>query len=154
MTTTSTARRSTKPTKLPAALRIPVAVLAQMPEKLRLLGETLRAASKTIKGSDEDFSQAYDKVSHAFVDANDTANCIVEAFAQLGELATEDLSCVVKAANAAHNLTSAIYKVCGNIYSDDCFKNTFDDEATVKATIAALSDCSGEIRAMVRRYSY
>jgi ABC-type transporter Mla subunit MlaD len=154
MTSTTKARRTTKSTKVPAALHIPLAVLAQMPEKLRLLGETIKAASKTIKGTNEEFRAAHNKVRSAYDDANGTANCVVNSLEQLGELVTAELSAVVKGARAARNLTGAIYKVSSNIHNDDCFKRTFDDLVTVEATVAALNGCGDEIRAAIRKFGY
>lgn len=153
MTTTS-AQRGTETIKIPTALHIPVAVLAQMPEKLRLLGSAIKVTSATINGSRDDFRHAHDKVRSAYNDANGTANCIVNAIEQLNTSDCQEMEGVVKAANAARNLTSALYKVSGNIHNDDCFKTTFNDLATVEATVAALGECGDEIRATVRKFGY
>lgn len=139
--------------ELPAALHIPVSVLAQMPEKLRLLGETIKACSKCVGAGYQEFRDAHNPVRKAYDDANGTANCIVNAIAELGA-GKSDLEDVVSAAQSAKRLTSAIYKVCGNIHNDDCFKTTFNDASTVNATVAALGACGDEIRQTLRRYGY
>lgn len=142
-----------KVVELPAALHIPVSVLAQMPEKLRVLGQSIKNCSNYVGAGYQEFRDAHSPVRKAYDDANGTANCIVNAIAELaGD--SEELKDVVAAAHSAKRLTSAIYKVCGNIHNDDCFKTTFADVDTVNATVAALGACGDEIRQTLRRYGY
>ena len=148
--------KSARPTvaELPIALHIPVSVLSQMPEKLRLLGVTINACSKVIGGSPHEFRATHNPVREAYDDANGTANCIVNAIGELSALDNADMKTIVAAANSAKRLTSAVYKVCGNIHNDGCFKTTFADVATVNATVAALNACGDEIRAALRQFGY
>ncbi len=141
-------------TELPAALHIPVSVLAQMPEKLRLLGVTIRACSKVVGASRDKFREGHEPVREAYNDANGTANCIVNAIAELSAQESPEMAPVIKSARAAQALTSSIYKVCGNIHNDDCFKTTFGDVATVNATVNALGACGDEIRETLRKFGY
>ena len=153
MTTKNTDREGTKTVKIPTAMHIPVSVLAQMPEKLRVLGETMKAASKAIKK--DDFRSVHEKARDAFDDANDTANCIVNTIDVLSQrLDVSLLDDVVKSAKFAQAMTSSIYKVCGNIHNDGCFKKTFNDVGTMEAVVSALNECGDEIRATVRKFGY
>lgn len=149
-------KTTTPPTiaELPAALHIPVSVLAQMPEKLRKLGVTIQACSKVVGAPREKFRENHEPVRAAYDDANGTANCIVNAIAELSALESPELASVVASARSARALTSSIYKVCGNIHNDDCFKTTFGDVATVNATVNALGACGDEIRETLRKFGY
>jgi hypothetical protein len=140
--------------ELPVALHIPVSVLAQMPEKLRVLAQAVKTCSKVVGGSCDAFREAHKPVREAYSDANGTANCIVNAFNELVALNGDQVKVVVTAAKSAKQLTSAIYNVCGNIHNDDCFKTTFHDKATVDATVTALNACGDEIRAALRQFGY
>lgn len=153
MTTKNTDREGTKTVKIPTAMHIPVSVLAQMPEKLRVLGETMKVASKAIKK--DDFRSVHQKARDAYNDANGTANCIVNAIDALNHCSEVNLlEDVIQSAKNAQALTSSIYKVCGNIHNDDCFKTTFNDVGTLEAVVSALNECGDEIRATVRKFGY
>ncbi len=153
MTKTKT---TTPPTivALPPALHIPVSILAQMPEKLRMLGVTIQACSKVVDGSYEEFREAHKPVRTAYDDANGTANCIVNAIGELSAVVTPEITDAITSARSARALTNAIYKACGNIHNDDCFKTTFGDLATVNATVNALGACGDEIRESLRKFGY
>lgn len=152
--TTSTRRRSGR-AKAPLALRIPLTVLATMPEKLRILAETLKVAAAACGSSSEDFRKAHDPVRNAFDEANSTANCAVNSFGELAYLInTTPLQEAKNAAKIARALTSAIYKAAGNIHNNDAFKGMFSDVATLDATVAALHDCGDQVRTAVRPFGY
>lgn len=151
----NTDRAGTKTVKIPTALHIPVSVLAQMPEKLRILAETMKAASKAIKADDSAFRQAHSKARTAFDDANGTANNICNSFDTLEKrLETDLIADAIKSAVMARSLTSAIYKVSGNFHNTECFQTTFEDVATLDAIVSALNECGDEIRAAVRKFGY
>lgn len=144
--------KSTRAPKIDPALRIPLTVLAAIPEKLRTLGETMKVAAAA---SDAEFRKPHNAVREAYDDANGSSNNAVNAFGVLQYLVTnKHLTAVVDAARDAQALTSAIYKSSGNIHNDDCFKRTFRDVATLEATLAALRDCGDKIRAAVKVFGY
>jgi hypothetical protein len=152
---TTTARRSTANVEAPTALRIPLSVLATLPEKLRTLAETIKIAAKLCDADYETFRNVHGPASKAYTAANGTANCAVNSFAKLNHLVnTLELQAADNQARAAAALTSAIYNSSGNIHNDDCFKATYKDAATVEATIAALHECGDNIRAALRPFGY
>ncbi|MDP3506884.1 MAG: hypothetical protein Q8T09_02750 [Candidatus Melainabacteria bacterium] len=140
--------------ELPIAMHIPVSVLAQMPEKLRLLAAAIKACSKSIDGDDDEFDKAHCSVSRDYYNANSAAKRIIDAITELSALKSEEITDILAAANSAKQLTGAIHKICGNIHNDDCFMTTFNDTATVNATVAALNHCGDEIRTAIRKFGY
>lgn len=133
-------------TEVHAALEIPLALLATMPERIRVFAETLRIASKAINTGE--FSDQHRGLRDAYDNANDKANHIVNAFDALSCLVdgNEEVDAAIAAASSVKNLLTAIYKASGNIHNDGCFQRTFSDAAVLDATMNALRVCADEIR--------
>lgn len=156
MSTRKTSVRRRSPHKTASALFIPLAVLASIPERLRVLAETIKiCAAHTDAGYDQFRVHYFLPVRDAFESANGAANQAVNAFAVLETLAvSKSEKGAVEAALEAQALTTAIYKASGNIHNDSLFKATFSDASTTDATVKALYDCADKIRAAVAPFGY
>ncbi len=148
---TITTRRNRR-AKVHSSVRIPLSVLASLPEKLRVLAESIKIASGC---RPDDFKMRHTATRTAYDDANGSANNAVNSFGVLESLiTTAPVKAAVQMAREAQSLTSAIYKATGNIHNDDNFRDTFKDQATVDATVTALHECGDAIRAIVRPFGY
>lgn len=152
MSTTTTRRRTPKTAP---ALHIPLSVLASIPERLRVLAETLKICAQATNAEHKEFRAKHEPVRKAYNDANGSANNAVNSFAALAlHVKFKSEKDAMEAAQEAQALTSAIYKASGNIHNDDAFKSTFGDAATTQATLTALADCADRIRAAVSPFGY
>lgn len=147
-------RVGTKPTptflNIPATIRMPISLLARMPDKLRFLAQSLETSSKAINIGPRTFTAALRETCEAFDDANNTATCIVSSFEMLGKKTKNKmLRKAIKSAQKTQALVSSINKLCGNIRSEDCFKATFRHFSTLDAVLRSLYIRAEKIRTVV-----
>jgi len=134
------------------AQRIPLAVLATLPEKLRLLAEATKDAASA---SSKDFDAMHMAARRAFDAASSAANCSVNTFDELSALVEkQEVRDAWTEANRAQRLITAIYKAAGNFHGSHCFKTTFGVPTTLDATVAALHECANTVTVVVRPFGY
>ncbi|MBA4234006.1 MAG: hypothetical protein C0465_25880 [Ralstonia sp.] len=133
---------------------IPLSVLAQMPEQLRVLGEAIRHSSEAMSEGYITSVKAYGLAVSAYVDANNTLNGIFDALVELELENSEPLKDVFSALRSARRLMGAIHKICGNFQDSRRFMVAFASQATVDATVGALTNCGNEIRLSVGKFGY
>lgn len=131
---------------------VAASVLAQLPEKMRVLADAIRAASAAI-GTDK-FNGAHDQAKEAYSTVNNLANHSWNALDPVIVRGDPETVLLERICLGTQKRVEAIYKATGNFFNRNNFEETFSDIGTVEAVADALAECGDEIRTIVRKYGF